>query len=183
MSNIFSATGFLGELWSGIKGLFTKVEEVLLPEAIKITQDINAALTNQSVDDLVAAISPKLAGIPAAVLSAAQALVPKVLAAELGLQALQSGATPQDAANWAQSVITAFAGINSSTVATSKIWTNLAASLAVLFDQGKTVNKTWIYWANLADQAYQKIVAAVAAAKAAVTTAVPAAPVASTTAS
>lgn len=167
--SIFSSTGFLGKIWTGIKGLFVKVEEQLLPEAINITEDINNALKNQNVIDLVTALSPKLDGIPAAVLSTAQTLIPKILAAELGLQALQSGATPQDAATWAQNVVTAFAGINSNLTAQSKIWSNLAASLAVLFDQGKTANQTWVYWINLADQAFQKIQAAVAAASAAVT--------------
>lgn len=172
---MFSKTGFLGKLWADIKGLFVKVEEQLLPEAVSITEGINNALNNQSVDDLVAAISPKFAGIPEAVLVAGQALVPKILAAELGLEALKSGATPQDAANWAQSAITAFAGVSSSVTAKSKIWTNLAASLAELFDQGKTANQTWVYWVNLADQAFQKIQAAVTAAHAAIVPAAPAA--------
>lgn len=172
--SIFSSTGFLGKIWADIKSLFTKVEEVLLPEAIQITEGVNNALNNQSVEDLVAAISPKLDGVPEEILTGAQSVVPKILAAELGLQGLQSGATPQDAANWAQSVITAFAGVNSDTVKTSKIWTDLAASLAVLFDQGKTAGKNWIYWANLADQAFQKIQAAVTAAHQAVTATPPA---------
>lgn len=171
--SIFSSTGLLGKWWSAVKSLFTKIEEVFLPEVITITQAINSAINNKDVDALIAAISPKLDGIPGAVLSTAQTIIPKVLAAELGLQALQSGATPQDAANWAQSVITAFAGINSSLVATSKVWTSLAASLAILFDQGKTVDKNWAYWVSLAEQAYVKIQAAIAAASAAVTTVAP----------
>lgn len=162
--SLFGSTSFLGKIWAGLKSLFVKTEEVLLPEAITITEAINNALKNQSVDDLVAALSPKFDGIPETVLTAAQGIIPKIMAAELGLQALQSGATPQDAANWAQSVIAAFAGINSNITASSKIWTDLAASLAVLFDQGKTANKTWIYWANLADQAFQKIQAAITTA-------------------
>lgn len=166
--SLFSSTGFLGKLWAGIKGLFVKVEEKLLPEVISITEDINNALKNSSLDDLIAAISPKLGGVPDALLAGAQTLIPKILAAELGLQGLQSGATPQDAANWAQSVITAFAGVSSNITASSKIWTNLAASLAVLFDQGQTTGKTWVYWINLADQAFQQIKTAVAAASAAI---------------
>lgn len=167
--SLIPANSFLGKVWAGIKGLFVKVEEVLLPEAILITESVNNALKSGLVTDVVDAISPKLAGVPAELLTAAQALIPKVLSAELGLEALKSGATPQDAANWAQSVITAFAGVNSNLVATSKIWTNLAASLAVLFDQGKTTNKTWIDWVNTADAAFKQIQAASAAAAAAVT--------------
>lgn len=166
--NIFSSTGFFGKLWADIKGLVVKGETVLLPEVIQITEFVNNAIKNQSVDDLIEAISPKLAGIPGALLTGAQALIPKVLAAELGLQALQSGATPQDAANWAQGVITAFAGVSSNVTASSKIWTNLAASLAVLFDQGKTANKNWVYWMNLADTGFQQIKTAIAAASAAI---------------
>jgi hypothetical protein len=184
MSNPFSKTGILGEFWSGIKGLFVKAEEEFLPEVIVITQDINAALQNQSVDDLIDAISPKMAGIPGALLTGAQVLVPKILTAELGLEALQSGATPQAAAAWAQSAITAFAGISSNVTAVSKVWTNLAASLAVLFDNGKTANQPWTFWTNLAATALTKIQTAVAAAKAAIV--VPAAtpaPVAATTTS
>jgi|GEM_PF-6316016 len=167
--SLIPANSFFGKIWAGIKGLFVKVEEIFLPEAILITEGINNALKSGIVTDLVDAISPKLAGVPAELLTAAQDLIPKVLASELGLEALKSGATPQDAANWAQSVITAFAGISSNLVATSKIWTNLAASLVILFDQGKTTNQTWIQWAETADQAFKQIQAASAAAAAAVT--------------
>src|ERR1700753_4111264 len=162
--SIFSGfAGLASKIWADIKGLFVKTEEVLLPEAVQITEVVNNALHNQSVEDLVAALSPKFDGIPEAVLTTAQGIIPKILAAELGLQALQSGATPQDAANWAQSVISAFAGVSSNITVKSKIWTDLAASLAVLFDQGKTANKDWVYWVNLADQAFQKIQAAITA--------------------
>jgi len=165
--SIFSKVGgFFGVLFNDLKELFQKAEEKLLPEAIIITQDVNAALNSGLVEDVVAAISPKLAGIPAGILTAAQALVPKVLAAELGLQALQSGATPQDAANWAQNAISSFAGKNFT--AQTKVYTNLAAELAVLFDQGKTADKTWADWVGTADQAFKKIQAAVAAAHAAI---------------
>lgn len=162
--SIFSASGFLGKIWAALKGAVTKAQVTLLPEAILITEAVNNALKSGLVDDLVVAISPALKGVPAALLTAAQGLIPKVLASELGLQALSSGATPQDAAAWAQSVITAFAGLNANLVSESKIWTNLAASLVVLFDQGKTTNKTWIDWADTADQAFKEIQAAAAAA-------------------
>lgn len=167
--SLIPATSFLGKIWAKIKGAVVKAEVVLLPEAILITEAVNNALKSGLVTDLVDAISPKMDDIPADLLTAAQSLVPKVLASELGLEALSSGATPQDAANWAQSAITAFAGKNADLVATSKIWTDLAASLAVLFDQGKTTNKTWIDWADTADQAFKQIQAASAAAAAAVT--------------
>lgn len=176
--SIFSSTGFLGKIWAAIKGAVTKVQVTLLPEAILITEAVNNALKSGLVEDLVAAISPSMKDIPAAVLVEAQTLVPKVLASELGLQALSAGSTPQDAANWAQSVITAFAGVSSNLVASSKIWTNLAASLVVLFDQGKTTDKTWIDWANTADEAFKQIQAAAAAASAAVTPATNATPAA-----
>lgn len=174
--SIFSSTGFLGKIWAAIKGAVTKVQVVLLPEGILITEAVNNALKSGIVTDLVEAISPKLENIPAAVLAEAQVLIPKILASELGLQALAANATPQDAADWAQSAITAFAGVSSNLVASSKIWTNLAASLVVLFDQGKTTDKTWIDWANTADEAFKQIQAAVAAASAAVTPATNATP-------
>lgn len=166
--SLIPATSFLGKIWAAIKSAVTKVEVVLLPEAILLTEAVNNALKSGLVTDLVEAISPKMAGIPGDLLAAANSLIPKILASELGLEALSSGATPQDAANWAQSAIKAFANKSSDIVATSKIWTNLAASLAVLFDQGKTTNKTWIDWANTADQAFKQIQAASAAAAAAV---------------
>jgi hypothetical protein len=164
--SILSSTGFLGKLWAGIKSLFVKAEEVLLPEAISITEDVNTAIKSGTVADVVNAISPSMGGIPAKLLTAAQVLVPKILAAELGLQALNSGATPEDAAAWAQSAIAAFA--SKDFTAQSKVWTNLAASLVILFDDGKTTNKTWIDWANTADQAFQKIQAAVVSAQTAI---------------
>jgi hypothetical protein len=167
--SLIPATSFLGKIWAAIKSAVTKVQVTLLPEAILLTEAVNNALKSGLVTDLVDAISPKMAGVPAELLTAAQTLIPKVLASELGLEALSSGATPQDAANWAQSVITAFAGVSSNLVASSKIWTNLAASLAVLFDQGKTTNTTWIQWANTADEAFKEIQTASAAAAAAVT--------------
>lgn len=167
--SLIPATSFLGKVWAAIKAAVTKVQVTLLPEAILITEAVNNAIKSGLVDDLVAAISPSLKGVPAALLTEAQTLIPKVLASELGLQALAAGSTPQDAANWAQSVITAFAGVSSNLVTTSKIWTNLAASLVVLFDQGKTTNQTWIQWADTADQAFKQIQAAAAAASAAVT--------------
>jgi hypothetical protein len=166
--SLFSSTGFFGKIWAAIKGAVTKVQVTLLPEAIIITEAVNNALKSGLVDDVVAAISPSLKGIPSALLSAAQSLIPKVLASELGLEALGASATPAAAAAWAQSVITAFAGLNSNLVAESKIWTNLAASLVILFDQGKTTNTTWIQWANTADEAFKEIQAAAAAASAAV---------------
>lgn len=159
----------LGKIWTGIKSLFVETEKVLLPEVIDITEDVNNAIKNQSVDDLVNALSPKLGGVPSALLTGAQVLIPKVLAAELGLQALQTGATPQDAANWAQSVIAAFS-TRTDITSKSKVWTNLAASLAVLFDQGKTQNKNWVYWVNLADTAFNQIQTAVTAASSAIIT-------------
>lgn len=166
--SLIPATSFFGKLWAALKSAVTKAQVTLLPEAILITEAVNNALKSGLVDDLVTAISPSLKGVPAALLTAAQGLIPKILASELGLQGLAAGATPQDAATWAQSVITAFAGLNANLVSESKIWTNLAASLIVLFDQGKTTNKTWIDWANTADQAFKEIQAAAAAASAAV---------------
>lgn len=164
--SIFSSNGFLGHLWAGVKSLFVKVEEQFLPEAISITEAVNNAIKTGVVQDIIAAISPELDGIPAKVLTAAQDLVPKLLSAELGLEALKTGATPQDAIAWANSAISAFAG--KTLTEQSGIWTNLATELVILFDQGKTADKTWIDWANTAEQAFQKIQAAIAAAKAAI---------------
>lgn len=164
--SIFSSGGFLGKIWSGIKSLFTKIEEQLLPEAINITEDINNAIKSGLVQDVVNAISPSMNGIPSKLLAAAQDLVPKVLTAELGLEALKAGAPPADATAWAQSAIAAFA--TKDFTAQSKVWTSLVTELVILFDDGKTTNKTWIDWANTAQQAFIKIKAAVAAAHAAV---------------
>lgn len=171
--SIFSSTGFLGKIWSGIKGLFVKVEEEFLPEAINITEGINNAIKSGLVQDVVAAISPSMGGLPAKLLAAAQDLVPKVLASELGLEALKAGATPADATAWAQSAIAAFA--TKDFTAQSKVWTNLVTEVIILFDDGKTTNKTWIDWANTGQQAFIKIKAAVAAANAAITPVAPAA--------
>lgn len=168
--SIFSSGGFLGKIWSGIKSLFTKVEEQLLPEAINITEDINNAIKSGLVQDVVNAISPSMGGIPAKLLAGAQDLVPKVLATELGLEALKSGATSADATTWAQNAIAAFA--TKDFTAQSKVWTTLVTQLIILFDDGKTTNKTWIDWANTGQQAFLKIKAAVAAAHAAVAPAV-----------
>lgn len=165
--SIFSSGGFLGKIWSGIKSLFIKEEEQLLPEAINITEGINNAIKSGLVQDVVDAISPSMGGIPAKLLAGAQQIIPKVLATELGLQALKSGATPADATAWAQSAIAAFA--TKDFTAQSKVWTNLVTELIILFDDAKTKDKSWIDWANTGQQAFLKIKAAVAAAHAAIT--------------
>jgi len=185
--SIFSSNGFLGKIWTDIKGLFVKIEEEFLPEAIAYATAVNNALKSGLVTDVVSAINATLDGVPEKLLTAAQSLTPKILAQLLGLQAFDASATPQAATAWAQSVIDAYAGKN--VVEQSGIWANLVTELVILFDQGKTTDKTWLDWANTADQALQKIQTAIAAAHQAVATSAtapastpPAAPAPATTA-
>lgn len=173
--SLFSKTGLFGKIWGGIKtvgiaighlfsGIFTDVETKFLPYAIIITEDINNAVNNQSVDDLITAISPELAGIPTKLLDIAKQWGPKVLSTMLGLEALKSGATLEEGQAWAQSVITAYAG--KTFAEKSEIWNKLATQLIVLWNEGKAENASWFQWSSLAQQAFEQVKAAIAAAKA-----------------
>ncbi len=165
---LFSKTGFFGKIWGGIKSavstVFKDAQVEFLPEIITITEDINQAVNSGVVEDIVAALSPELAGVPAAILKGAQILGPKILATELGLEALGEAPTEAATAAWVQSVIAAYA--KASIATTSKIWISLATSLTVLYNQGKAENATWNEWENLAQQAFNQVQAAIAAAKA-----------------
>lgn len=165
---LFSKTGFFGKIWAGVKKavstVFKDVEVEFLPEIITLTEDLNQAATSGVVEDVVAALNPELGGVPEEILKGVQTLGPKILATELGLEALGEAPTEAATAAWVQSVITAYA--KASIATTSKIWLNLATSLTVLYNQGKAENATWIEWENLSQQAFDQVKAAIAAAKA-----------------
>src|ERR1700761_9298315 len=101
---LFSKTGLFGKIWSGIKkgvtvaadaiaDVFKDVQLEFLPEAVVITQDLMTAVTSGLVEDVVEALNPVLGGLPEDILNVAKSTLPKVLAAELGLQALGENPT------------------------------------------------------------------------------------------
>ena len=139
----------------------------ILPFAIDVTEDINNAVKSGDAQTLVNIIKALNAGagtVAQGVLDEAKVLGPKVLATELGLQALETGATPQAAIDWAQSVIDAYG--SATLVKQSKIWNDLATELAILYDQGRTKNKTWIQWAETVEEAFQAVKKAIEAQQA-----------------
>ncbi len=161
-SKVFGAIGnAASSVWKAISHLFAAD---ILPAAIDVTEDINNAIksgTAQEVVDILNSIDSKVGTVAQDLLNEAQTLAPKVLASELGLQTLESGATAEQAVTWAQSVIDAYA--SSSQITQTKVWSTLATTLAVLYDNGRTTNKTWADWLGTVDQAFKAIKAAIAA--------------------
>lgn len=149
-----------GSVWKAISHLFAAD---ILPAAIAVTEDINNAVksgTAQEVVSVLIAINPQVGNVAQDILNEAQTLAPKILATELGLQTLESGATAEQAVAWAQSVVNAYA--SATQIQQTKVWSTLATQLAVLFDNGRTQNKTWADWIGTVDQAFKAIQQAVA---------------------
>lgn len=148
------------KFWDLVKHIFGSD---LAKVAIAITQDVNIALKSGVPDAIIAAIDPNPDHIPEELLAGAKALIPKVMAAELGLVAVAADATPEAAQSWVESIIEAFG--SATLVRQSKVWNSLATQLTILFDNGKTQGLTWIQWANKAEEAFQDVQKAVADSK------------------
>lgn len=139
----------------------------ILPFAIEATEAWNEAVKSgeaQAIVNLLTQISPTAGHIGQDVLNEGAELGPKVLSAELGLQALESGATAEQEVAWAQSLLDAFG--SASWIKQTKAWNSLATNLAILYDQGRQQNKTWMDWAQTVQAAFDKITEAAAEAKA-----------------
>jgi hypothetical protein len=143
------------KLWADIKKAFTSIQVDGLKIAIAITGDINTALKSGIVQDLVKALDPNPEHLPAEILTAAQNIIPKVLAAELGLQALIQNPTPDQQAAFATEVLTAFGVKNA--LQKGKIYTNLATELTILFKQTEASNNSWGGWAAAVEQGYEDV--------------------------
>lgn len=148
------------KFWDLIKHIFGGS---LAKLAIAITQDVNIALKSGIPDKIIAAIDPNPDHLPEELLAKAKALIPKVLAAELGLQALVADASEEAAQAWVQSIIEAFGSAD--LIKQSKVWNALATELTILFDNGKTAGLTWIQWADKAEEAFQDVQKAIADSK------------------
>lgn len=163
--NIFKTViNGLGSAWHWIAHLFAAD---ILPIAIDAAQDVNIAVKSgipQAVVDAIDGLNSNAGHIAQEILDEAKVLAPKVLATALGLQALEAGANAETSTAWAADVIKAYG--SASLVTQSKVWSDLATSLAVLYDNGRNNNKTWAQWINTVEQAFQAIQKAVADAKA-----------------
>lgn len=177
---LFSKTGFLSKAWTGIKkevtiissdiaDVFKDVETDVMPELVLITQDVNVALNSGVVEDVVAAINPEMGGVPEKLLTLAQTVTPKVLADELGIEALGTSPSVADATAWAQSAIAAFA--SKTFTQQTKIYSTLLGTLASEYQGEKASGATWIQWLDFGQKVYGQVMAAIAAAKAAETAA------------
>lgn len=145
----------LGSVWHFLSHLFAAD---ILPFAIEATQAVNEAVKSGSAQTLVDIINTLNAGaghLAQGILDEAKVLGPKVLATELGLQALETGATPESAIQWAEGVIQAYG--SASLIDQSKVWNALATKLAVLYDNGRQTDKTWMEWAKTVEEAFQAI--------------------------
>jgi hypothetical protein len=145
--------------WSWIKKAFTSLNHV----AVAVTQDYNQALKSGLVDQVVTvltAISPAAGHLAAGIEAESKILVPKIIETELGVAALGAAPTAAGEVAWANSVLQAYG--SASTIKQSKLWSTLATELAILFDQGKTTNKTWADWGADIETAFQDIQQAVA---------------------
>lgn len=142
----------------------------VIPIAIDITEEINQAIQSGSAQTLVNvldSIDPQIGAIGQDIVNEAKVLGPKVLATELGLQALETGATAESAVAWGEGVIQAYGSADLLTK--TKTLNAVATKLAVLFDQGRQTNKTWMDWAQTVQDAFD-IIKQQAAADAAGTT-------------
>lgn len=145
----------LGSAWHFLSHLFAAD---ILPFAIEATQTINEAVKSgsaQTLVDVINALNTGAGHIAQDILDEAKVLGPKVLSTELGLQALETGATAETAIQWAEGVVQAYG--SASLIDRSKVWNALATKLAVLYDNGRTANKTWMDWAKTVEEAFQDI--------------------------
>lgn len=146
------------KFWALIKKVFTAVEIKFLPEAIAVTEDINNALKSGVVGTIVSFFSSKPDSWPQELYQLALGLFPKILATELGLQALGLTPTPEAVAAFVQQAMEAYGPANLSTQ--SKIWTDLAAKLVSEFNAAEISNKTWADWVDTVEDMFQQIKAA-----------------------
>jgi hypothetical protein len=163
--NIFKTViNGLGSAWHWLAHLFAAD---ILPIAIDLTEDYNLAVKSgipQAIVDVIKGANAGAGKIAQGIIDEAAILAPKVMATALGLQALESGATPEQEVAWAASLIEAYGSAD--LVKQSKVWTMLATELAILYDNGRTANKTWAQWTETVEKAFQLIQKAVADAKA-----------------
>lgn len=156
------------KFWGDVKWLGKQIGHLfaakILPFAIKETEVINNAIKSGDAQKLVDAlkdVSPAAGEIGQDVLDEGKILTPKILATELGVQQLLStGNDPQADIDFAQSLIDAYGSAD--LIQRSKTWNTLATQLGILYDQGKTKNKTWIQWANTIEEGFQLIKKAIA---------------------
>lgn len=150
----------IGKFFKAIGHLFAAD---ILPFAIDATQDINEAIKSgdaQALVNILGALNSGAGHVAQDILDQAKVLGPKVLATELGLQALEVGATAESSIAWANGVVEAYGSVDD--ITKSKVWNTLATKLAILYDNGRTTNKTWIDWAETVEEAFQAITKAVA---------------------
>lgn len=155
------------DIWKGLGNVLKAIGHLfaadILPFAIDATQDINVAVKSgeaQAVVDILTGFNSGAGHLAQGILDEAKALAPKVLATELGLQALETGATAESAVAWARGVVTAYGSADD--ITKSKVWNTLATKLAILYDNGRTANKTWIQWAQTIEEGFQAIKQAIA---------------------
>lgn len=154
----------LGAAWHAIAHLFAAD---ILPIAIEVTEVWNTAVTSgsaQAVVDVLEGINPTAGKVAQGILDEGKVLGPKILATELGLQQLEAGSNAETDVAFANSVIEAYG--SASAIQKSKVWSILATELAVLYDNGRVQDKTWIDWAKTVEAAFQAIKAAEAQAAA-----------------
>lgn len=113
MSNIFTAIGtfFSKTLPHAIADFFKAAATDGDKIAVAITEGIQTALKSGALNDLaliIEGIFPGVKNIPADLVSQLNLLVPKVLAAELGIQALAPNASEADIQTFTQGVLDAF---------------------------------------------------------------------------
>lgn len=154
----------LGAAWHAIAHLFAAD---VLPVAIEVTEAWNDAVTSgdaQEVVDVLKGINPTAGKVAEEILDEGAVLGPKILATELGLQQLEAGSNAETDVAFANSVIQAYGSADE--ITKSKVWNTLATKLAILYDNGRTQDKTWIDWAKTIETAFQAIKAATAQAAA-----------------
>jgi len=123
--------------------------------AVAITEGIQTALKSGAVTEvaqIIEAIFPNVKNVPTDLVAKLQVLVPKVLAAELEIQALPAGASEDQIKTFVSDVLTSFNVKQDK----SKLWTTLSGSLySILRAYTGGTSMTWIEVVNEVEEAFQ----------------------------
>lgn len=156
--SIFKALGtFFGKtLPHALADFFSAVKTNGVRIAVGITEGVQAALKSGVVEDvakIIEGIFPNVKNIPTDLVSQLQILVPKILSAELEVQALPAGATDEQIATFTNDVLTAF----NVKADKSKLYSTLAGSLSKLFKAytGEGSTMTWVEVLNEVEADFQ----------------------------
>lgn len=144
---------FLVPVWQWFKKVFVDHTKSGATVAVAITETIKAILNNPVagfLENVIDAVTHTQ--LAANIAAAVNALIPKILTVELGIEGLPDNPTPDQILAFEQSIMKAF-GVTSST---SKLYTTLAAQIyGIIQTTLSTTPGTFANWVSAVEQAYQ----------------------------